>query len=97
MTRIPQETEAQFQGAVVKLARLMGYTTYHTHDSYRSDPGFPDLLMCRPPRVIAAELKSKGGKVAPAQQSWLDLLAACGVEVYVWRPADWPSVMEALR
>ena len=39
-------TESQFQSAVIELAKLNGYRLiYHTHDSRRSVPGFPDLVL----------------------------------------------------
>jgi hypothetical protein len=50
-------TEKQLQGAVVELAKRLGYLVYHTFDSRRSNPGWPDLVLCKPPRLIFAELK----------------------------------------
>src|SRR5688572_19177552 len=41
------QTERAFQAQVVKYARLMGWTAYHTHDSRRSQAGFPDLVLVR--------------------------------------------------
>ena len=68
-----------------------------THWSIHSDAGWPDLALVRPPRFIAAELKSDRGQLTDDQAQWLDLLDACaGVEAYVWRPADWDRVVEAL-
>jgi hypothetical protein len=82
-------TEKHWQADVIEVATLFGWRTYHTFDSRRSAPGFPDLVLCRPPRFIVAELKTDTGRVGPRQREWLDDLAACaGVEVYVWRPAD---------
>lgn len=59
--------------------------------------GWPDLILARPPRVLAVELKSPTGKVDPEQQHVLDVLALCGIETHVWRPADWESIVAALR
>lgn len=42
-------TEKQFQQHIIHLATLHGYLTYHTHNSRRSNPGFPDLTLIRPP------------------------------------------------
>ena len=39
--------EADFQAQVVKLALLLGWKVYHTHDSRRSREGFPDLILIR--------------------------------------------------
>lgn len=91
-------SEAQFQAQVVALARLFGWESYHPWLSVRSARGWPDLALVRPPRLILAELKSEKGKATVAQQRWLDLLGQCpGVEVYLWRPSDWPTIEEALR
>jgi hypothetical protein len=90
-------TEKAWQAQVIDLAKLYGWTYYHTFLSVRSTPGFPDLLLVRPPRIVIAELKAEGKGATAHQQRWLDLLAACpGVEVYLWRPADLPRVVEVL-
>lgn len=75
---------------VVDLARWAGFLVYHTHDSRRSQPGFPDLVMvhAHTGRVIYAELKSETGRVRPEQQIWLRLLGIHH-ETFLWRPADW--------
>ena len=84
-------TERQLQDAVKRLARLLGYRVYHTYDSRRSDPGYPDLVMVRtrPARYLNAELKSEAGRLTRDQAAWLSDLRAAGVEVHVWRPKDW--------
>jgi len=94
----PPQTEKQFQAAVVELARLTGWLCFHTLDSRRSEPGFPDLVAIRPPRVLFIELKVEKGRLSRAQEHWLKLLrlVPC-VEVFVWRPSDWPAVREVLR
>lgn len=90
-------TEEQFQQQIITLARLNNWRAYHTRDSRRSEPGFPDLVMVRRPRVLFAELKSAHGRLRPDQQRWLDLLRACqGVEVYIWRPSDWLKIVDVL-
>ena len=40
-------SEKDFQQQVKDLARMLGWKTYHTYDSRRSDPDFPDLVMAR--------------------------------------------------
>jgi hypothetical protein len=74
-------------------AQLCGWRWFHPFDSRRSEPGWPDIVLCRPPRLILAELKSDSGKLSPAQARWLDLFTRCpGVEVYLWRPRDWDQI-----
>ena len=50
-------SEAQFQKIVEGYAKVMGWLYYHTQDSRRSQPGFPDLVMLRGDRQVVAELK----------------------------------------
>lgn len=92
-------TEAELQTAVIDAARLFGYLAYHTHDSRRSSPGFPDLVVCRPDRVMFIELKSDKGRLTVDQTHWLQVLEKAGSEVHIFRPQDWldGTIMEALR
>ena len=100
-------TEREFQRAVVELARLMGWRVFHARPALtrrgrwltpiQGDAGFPDLVLCRPPRLIVAELKRNGARPTPQQQGWLDALSACaGVECYLWTPADWDAIVRML-
>lgn len=98
LARTVRITEKQFQQQVIDLARLCGFRVYHTWLSIRSAAGFPDLVLARPPRLIFAELKSDRGALTPAQHDWLTALRCCaGVEVYVWRPADWEQIVAVLQ
>jgi hypothetical protein len=87
--------EAEWQRQVVDLARMYGWLVYHTFDSRRSEPGFPDLTLVNRTFVIA-ELKTDRGRLSPDQQKWLERLGAAGVEVHVWRPRDLDDVVERL-
>jgi hypothetical protein len=92
------DREKTFQASVIRLAQLCRWTTYHTYDSRRCSPGFPDLVMFREARLIFAELKTDKGVVSPDQRVWLEGLAHVpGIEVAVWRPADWDHIVETLR
>lgn len=84
-------SEEQLQGAIVALARALGWLVYHTYDSRKNAPGFPDLVLCNHAGVLVfAELKSGRGRVTPEQQAWLDALREVGnVEVCLWRTEDW--------
>ena len=102
-------TERELQGAIIEAAKLLGWRLCHfrparTLNGWRTPieghPGFPDLVLLRPPRLIFAELKSKRGRVDFEQATWLNGLEAVpGVEQYLWRPADWElgTVEEVLR
>jgi hypothetical protein len=92
-------TEAQFQRRVVDFACVTGWAVYHTFDSRRSDPGFPDLVAVNPAqrRILYVELKSARGRLSLTQRQWLDKLARCGAETAMWRPADWDEIVAVLR
>ena len=95
-------TEKQFMGQVVELAKLKGWLVYHTYDSRRSEPGFPDLCMVRNGRAYFAELKTEKGKVTDPQRDWIEAIdevstASTGfVEMWIWRPSDWDEIVEVL-
>ena len=91
-------SEKQFLQMVKDLAHTLGWRVYHTFDSRRSDAGFPDLVLCKPPRIIFAELKSEKGKATGPQNRWLSELALCfNVEVYLWFPSDWDALVKILQ
>jgi hypothetical protein len=60
--------------------------------------GWPDLLLVRGRRLVAAELKADGKKLELEQRRVLDLLDTVReVETYEWRPADWDAIINRLR
>jgi hypothetical protein len=91
-------TEKMFMAQVIELARLFGWLCYHTFDSRRSERGFPDIVMVRPPSILFVELKTDTGRLKPAQCTWLEALEQCtGVEAHVWRPAQWNAIVSRLE
>ena len=88
-------TEPAWQAQVLQVARLYRWTCYHTYDSRRSQPGFPDLVLVRD-RVLFRELKTDRGRITPDQQRWLDTLRAAGADADVWRPGDLHRVKREL-
>lgn len=103
---LDEVTEAEWQKQVINLARLFGWKVAHfrpaqTTKGWRTPvaadgAGWPDLILVRD-RIVAVELKRQNGKVADAQQEWLDALTAAGAETHVWRPSDLEQVAEVLR
>ena len=85
-------TETEFQNAVNKTAKQFGYLCYHTHDSRRSAPGFPDLVLAKNGVVLIVELKTDTGVVTTDQKTWL--LATHGV---IWRPKHWDVIEKSLK
>lgn len=80
-------TEAEFQDALVDLARLYGWRVAHfaaarTAHGWRTPArydakGFPDLVLVHPVRrlIIFAEIKGRDGKTTTDQDGWLAALA----------------------
>lgn len=104
-TSSPQESvgngltmnENEWQAKVVEFARWNGWHVFHPYYSRRSEPGWPDLSMIRDGHLVFAELKTRTGRVTAAQHRVLSLLDECAdVEVYLWRPMDWPDVVRVL-
>ena len=90
-------TEQAFQETVQQAAELYGWWWYHTNDSRRSRPGFPDLVLIKPPKVIFLEVKREKGRLTVAQADVLAMLSDCSeVQAGVVRPSDWADVVEWL-
>lgn len=91
-------TEKDLREQVRDLCKVLGWKFYFTWTSIHSPRGMPDLILCRPPRIIFAELKTDKGNVSPHQQEWIDTLSQCpAAEVYVWRPGDIEEIARVLR
>ena len=89
-------TEAQFQQQIIAMARLLGWRVYHTHDSRRSEPGFPDLTLVRD-RIVFLEVKTETGRLSPEQADWIAAINAAGGAALVVRPSMWDEIVHALR
>lgn len=90
-------SEKQWQQTVADYAKLRGWHLYHSYDSRRSEPGFPDLVLLRGRRQVVAELKTDAAPgPTPDQQKWLQAFADVGAEVHVWRPRDLQLVLSVL-
>lgn len=85
-----QMSERQLQSAVVELAKWLGWMIYHTFDSRRSNPGFPDLTLVKGNTLLFVELKAAKGVLTQAQTEWLQALGFVAT-VATWRPCDWTS------
>ena len=103
-------SERDFQRKVLDLAKMMGWRVAHFRAALNARGHYqtpvaadgacwPDLYMLHPGRrtpPLYRELKSQKGKVDPLQQRWGDDLLACGQDWSVWRPSDWPEIVDAL-
>ena len=85
------------QGQVLKLAEQAGWKAYHTFDSRRSEPGWPDLVLVRGVQLIFLELKTEEGVVSDDQEEWIDKLGKVKrVAASVARPHHWERVKAVL-
>lgn len=90
-------SEKSLMWSVINLAESCGWRWYHVFYSQKSNEGFPDLLLLREARQIVAELKKEGENPTEAQLAWLHAFQLTGCQVFVWRPSDWPAIVEALK
>ncbi len=111
-------TEQQFTNELLKWLKVYRWRAFHVRNSgyggntyVQGEPGFPDIVAVRPPRLIFAELKvgragTKVGDPKPEQIAWLEALAensqdvygmpSSAVETYVWRPENWSEILAVL-
>lgn len=97
-TPLPEDTpEGKLLTEIRSLAKRHGWLSYHTHDSRRSELGFPDLALCNGKSLLLYELKDNHRKLTHDQALWLAMLAHCDtIEAGLWRPHDWPSIVARL-
>ena len=83
---------------VLNLLSLRRWRCYHTFDSRRSAPGFPDIIAVRGRRMLAIEVKTEAGKVTDEQLEWLRAFAEVpGVDAFILRPGnDWRQLEATL-
>jgi hypothetical protein len=87
---------------VLAEARLRGWRSHHgrparTASGWRTavsgDAGFPDIVLVHPVGdLIVAELKSERGQPDPAQRLWIAGFTVAGIDTYLWRPRDMPTI-----
>jgi len=87
MTRRREETD--MQDGIRQAAEALGYLTYHTYDSRRCTPGFPDLWILGFGKLIVPELKAGKNKTTEAQDRWISELRAAGVDARVYHADQW--------
>lgn len=104
-------TESKWQARVISQAHAYGWrvahfrrvrvqrkngATYYETPVAADGKGFPDLILVRGGRCVAAELKVGRNTTTPEQREWLAAFAVAGIESYVWRPEDQTQVEEVL-
>jgi hypothetical protein len=81
-------TEDELQALVAVACASLGLAHYHTRDSRRSEPGFPDSVIIGT-AILFRELKSRDGILRPEQRRWGSRITRAGGDWCVWRPRDW--------
>ena len=98
------ETEAEFQRRLTEQAEQLGWDWMHVGRTGKYSPngakgtlgtGWPDLILIRGGQVIFVELKDQNGVLSTAQKAVLYKMKA--LDCRVWRPSDWPQILEALQ
>jgi hypothetical protein len=83
--------EIELQREVAKRCLRYEVDMHHTHQPLQDRAGWVDLALLGTKRVMFRELKTRTGKVSPAQKRTGDRLIAAGLDYAVWRPADLES------
>lgn len=107
MTVKIQLTEAAFQRQVTELAEYNGWAWMHLERGQNrgawmtpvSGPlgkGWPDLVLLKGHRILFVELKSDKGLTSVNQREILKSLSRTGHPAMVWRPVDWPTIVDVL-
>lgn len=86
---MPRMSEAELQQSVADACKKLQLMHYHTHDSRRSEAGYPDCTIVGPNGILFRELKSRDGQLRPEQRKWGSRIAKAGGNWAVWRPRDW--------
>lgn len=100
------ETEAEFQKRVTDLAESFGWQWMHIGRVGKYVPngakgtlgkGWPDLVLTHPGEgVLFVELKVDGQFLSNDQQAVMQSLQAAHQRTDVWRPVDWPLILQVL-
>ena len=89
-------SEKDLMAAVVAAARMGNWLCFHTFDSRRSAPGFPDLVLVRGLQALFVECKTERGRLTVEQRQWLDGLQQAGLRAFVLRPDGLDALLAEL-
>lgn len=81
-------SEDDLMDHVRTICRQLKLLAYHTYDSRKSPPGYPDWHIVGRNGAIFRECKTETGKTTAEQDEWLDALRGIGQDADVWRPSD---------
>ena len=100
-------SEDDFLTLVIETAQSLGWHVAHFRPGRTAKggwvtavsgdgKGFPDLVLVKN-RILYRELKSNAGTISNEQLEWLLKIEVTGGDAAVWRPRDWPTILEQLR
>lgn len=81
-------SEAELDAAIRQLCDDLDLYAYHTHDSRRCPPGFPDWIIIGGRGMIFRECKSEHGPISREQRRVGYLLQSVRQSWGIWRPSD---------
>lgn len=95
----PAISEKVWSSQFKHLFRTLGWEGYHTFFSHYSEHGYPDwtLVNAARKRLVFVELKAEKGKLSEHQEHWRDLIQACGIEWYCWKPSEFDEAVRILK
>ena len=88
---------SKFEQDVISAGKTAGWLVYHTHDSRRSEPGFPDAVMVRGEDSFFPEVKCGADTTSEDQIKWLLALRRAGHNVCLVRDTPPPKRERALK
>jgi len=99
-------SETAFRNRVIELAEVLGSKTCFVRKSLNgrggtwqtstSVVGWPDLTIYGRGGVLFVELKTEKGEPSDKQVECLGDLERAGAETHIWRPSDWPQIVDRL-
>jgi len=101
MKPIDTVSENELQAEVIRILKDAGFTKiYHTYNSQKSEPGYPDILAIRTTDglMLVLENKTETGKCTKAQLEWLEAFQSIKkYHVAVIRPHDIEDLVNKVR
>ncbi len=91
------QLEVPFMEQVIEFLRICGWLVYHTKDSRKSAPGFPDIIALKGKRQLVVETKRAGEQPTEEQERWLEAFRQAGAEVHVFTPDDWEKIERVVK
>lgn len=80
--------EHELDNTLTEYCKLVNLLHYHTHDSRRSNPGFPDWTIVYGSIIVFVEMKSDTGRLTSDQGKWINTLRQMnpdGVKAWIVR------------